>query len=262
MDLNKVGKFIANLRKEKGLTQSELGDLVGVTDKTVSKWERGIHAPDIAILTKLSNCLDISVTELLHGKRLRLDKRDINVESIKFYNKISKLKYVKFSIFIILLIIIAFLSIFMINNYNRFKVYRITSEIEDFTVNGYVIFNRDKNIIVINKIEYIDKYIGTDKEIKVKSVDMFLKCDNKVLYSVGDDVITDNQNLYYLSKYINDKFLYIDENIEQSEYILSTDSNINKLSIEITYIDGNNQEHILNIPLKAQKEISNTKLFY
>lgn len=42
MDLNKVGKFIANIRKEKALTQSELGDLVGVTDKTVSKWERGL----------------------------------------------------------------------------------------------------------------------------------------------------------------------------------------------------------------------------
>ena len=68
MDLNKVGKFIANIRKEKALTQSELGDLVGVTDKTVSKWERGINAPDIAILTKLSNCLGVSVTELLNGR--------------------------------------------------------------------------------------------------------------------------------------------------------------------------------------------------
>lgn len=71
MDLNKVGKFIANLRKEKGLTQNELGTLLGVTDTTISKWERGINAPDISMLTRLSNILDISVTELLHGKRLR-----------------------------------------------------------------------------------------------------------------------------------------------------------------------------------------------
>lgn len=262
MDLNKVGKFIANIRKEKALTQSELGDLVGVTDKTVSKWERGINALDIAILTKLSNCLGVSVTELLNGKRLRLDKRDINIESIKFYNKISRLKYSKISIFIILIIIITFLSIFMINNYNRFKVYRITSKIEDFNVNGYVIFNRDKNIIVINKIEYIDKYIGTDKEIMVRAADIFLKCDNKILYSVGNGNSLYENKLHFLNEYIYDKVIYLDDDAERNEYILEKDSNINKLSIEIIYIDENNQEHILNIPLNAQKEISSTKLFY
>lgn len=262
MDLNKVGKFIANLRKEKGLTQNELGTLLGVTDTTISKWERGINAPDISMLTKLSNILDISVTELLHGKRLRLDQRDINVESIKFYNRISKHKYIKFFIFIILLIIITFLSIFMINNYNRFKVYRVSSNIEDFIVNGYVIFNKDKNIIVINKIEYIDKYIGTDMEIKVKYVDMFLKCGDKVLYSIKDSINVTDNHLYSLNDYVNNKFIYIDENIEQSEDILSRYSNINKLSIEIKYMDNSSEEHILSIPLKAQKEISSTKLFY
>lgn len=262
MDLNKVGKFIANLRKEKGLTQNELGTLLGVTDTTISKWERGINAPDISMLTRLSNILDISVTELLHGKRLRLDQRDINVESIKFYNRISKHKYIKFFIFIILLIIITFLSIFMINNYNRFKVYRVSSDIEDFIVNGYVIFNKDKNIIVINKIEYIDKYIGTDMEIKVKYVDMFLKCGDKVLYSIKDSINVTDNHLYSLNDYVNNKFIYMDENIEQSEDILSRYSNINKLSIEIKYMDNSNEEHILSIPLKAQKEISSTKLFY
>ncbi len=262
MDLNKVGKFIANLRKEKGLTQNELGTLLGVTDTTVSKWERGINAPDISILTNLSNILDISVTELLQGKRLRLAQRDISVESIKFYNRISKHKYVKFFILALLLIIITFLSIFMINNYNRFKVYRVSSDIEDFSVNGYVIFNKDKNIIVINKIEYIDKYIGTNKEIKVKYVDMFLKCGDKILYSVKDSINIDEHNLYSLSDYINNKFIYIDENIGQSEEILSKTSNINKLSIEITYMNNNNEEHILTIPLKAKKEMSSTKLFY
>lgn len=262
MDLNKVGKFIANLRKEKGLTQNELGTLLGVTDTTISKWERGINAPDISMLTRLSNILDISVTELLHGKRLRLDQRDINVESIKFYNRISKHKYIKFFIFIILLIIITFLSIFMINNYNRFKVYRVSSNIEDFIVNGYVIFNKDKNIIVINKIEYIDKYIGTDMEIKVKYVDMFLKCGDKVLYSLGNGNQNNDNELRFINDYIYNKSIYLDDEAEKNEYILEKDSNIDKLSIEIKYMDNSNEEHILSIPLKAQKEISSTKLFY
>ena len=54
MDLNKVGTFIANLRKEKDLTQAKLGELLGVNDKTVSRWETGKNAPDISILNDLS----------------------------------------------------------------------------------------------------------------------------------------------------------------------------------------------------------------
>lgn len=59
MDLNKIGKFIMTLRKEKGLTQEQLGTKLGVSGKSVSKWERGINAPDIAILEKLSLLLKV-----------------------------------------------------------------------------------------------------------------------------------------------------------------------------------------------------------
>ena len=50
MDNNKIGKFIASRRKEKGLTQQELGNNLFVTDKAVSKWERGLSLPDITII--------------------------------------------------------------------------------------------------------------------------------------------------------------------------------------------------------------------
>lgn len=68
MDLNKIGKFIMTLRKEKGLTQEQLGAKFGVSGKSVSKWERGVNAPDIAILEKLSNELNVSINELLKGE--------------------------------------------------------------------------------------------------------------------------------------------------------------------------------------------------
>lgn len=54
MDNNKIGKFISNKRKELGLTQEELGEKLYVTDKAVSKWERGVSLPDITLLTELS----------------------------------------------------------------------------------------------------------------------------------------------------------------------------------------------------------------
>ena len=68
MDQEKIGKLIARQRKMKGLTQSELGDKVGVGYRSVSKWERGINLPDISIINKLSEILGISSDELLKGE--------------------------------------------------------------------------------------------------------------------------------------------------------------------------------------------------
>ena len=64
MNDNKVGKFIAKKRKEKGFTQQELGDKLYVTDKAVSKWERGISFPDITLLKKLATILDVEVDDI------------------------------------------------------------------------------------------------------------------------------------------------------------------------------------------------------
>ena len=69
MDNNKIGKFIASLRTEKGLTQQELGDKLFVTDKAVSKWERGLSLPDISLLKKLAEILDVEVIDILEGKK-------------------------------------------------------------------------------------------------------------------------------------------------------------------------------------------------
>ena len=59
MDSKKIGQFIAKLRKEKGLTQKQLGNKLYVTDKAISKWERGLNLPDIILLQKISNEFDI-----------------------------------------------------------------------------------------------------------------------------------------------------------------------------------------------------------
>ncbi len=69
MDAEKTGLFIARLRGELGMTQRELADRIGVTDKAVSKWERGRGFPDVAILEALAKELGVSVTELMSGER-------------------------------------------------------------------------------------------------------------------------------------------------------------------------------------------------
>ncbi|MDO4939351.1 MAG: helix-turn-helix transcriptional regulator [Lachnospiraceae bacterium] len=70
MDQIKTGKLIASLRKEKGLTQMMLADCLGISDKTISKWERGAGLPDVSLMLPLSEALEISVNELLTGEKL------------------------------------------------------------------------------------------------------------------------------------------------------------------------------------------------
>lgn len=70
MDQIKIGKFIAALRKEQGLTQEALGQKLGVTNKTVSRWENGNYMPDIELLVPLGEALGVSANELLAGERL------------------------------------------------------------------------------------------------------------------------------------------------------------------------------------------------
>ena len=68
-NFSKMARFISELRKEKKLTQKELAEQLGVTDKAVSKWERGLSCPDIALLSELSRVLGVTPGELLNGEK-------------------------------------------------------------------------------------------------------------------------------------------------------------------------------------------------
>ena len=81
IDREAFGAFLAGLRKEKGLTQKELAQQLYVSDKAVSKWERGLSLPDISLLTPLAEILGVTVTELLRGKRL--EEQTLPVEQVE-----------------------------------------------------------------------------------------------------------------------------------------------------------------------------------
>ena len=84
MDNQATGLFIKQLRTEKNLTQKELADRLHVTDKAVSKWERGLCAPDISLLEPLAELLGISIAELIEGKR---DIQDDHIEKVVMTTK-------------------------------------------------------------------------------------------------------------------------------------------------------------------------------
>ncbi len=70
MDVKKIGEFIAYNRKNKGLTQEQLGEKLGVTNKTISRWENGKYMPDLSLLKPLSEELGITLNELLSGEKI------------------------------------------------------------------------------------------------------------------------------------------------------------------------------------------------
>ena len=82
MNQIKIGKFIAQRRKIVGLTQMQLAEKLGITDKAVSKWERGIAMPDTSIMLELCDILSISVNELLSGEKINMENSNQNNEKL------------------------------------------------------------------------------------------------------------------------------------------------------------------------------------
>ena len=79
MDLKKIGCFLKELRKEKGITQEELAQMLYVSARTVSRWETGTNMPDISILVDIAEFFDVSIPEIINGER----KSEIMEEEVK-----------------------------------------------------------------------------------------------------------------------------------------------------------------------------------
>lgn len=80
MNQEKIGKFILECRKEKKLTQTELAEKLGVTDKSVSNWENGRNMPDLSLFKPLCEILDISINDLISGEKISKDKYQEKLE--------------------------------------------------------------------------------------------------------------------------------------------------------------------------------------
>ncbi|MBO4461178.1 MAG: helix-turn-helix transcriptional regulator [Clostridiales bacterium] len=118
MDKEKTGQLITELRKEKGLTQKQLADALNVTDKAVSKWERGLSFPDISMLEPISELLGVSIMEILAGERqsgedtlTREEAQDLINASVELGDEEIRHKKERSRLIIIILIVISLLLI-------------------------------------------------------------------------------------------------------------------------------------------------------
>ena len=98
MNQEQIGKFIAELRKEKNMTQQELADKIGVTDRAISNWENGRRLPDLSLIKVVASELDISIAELLNGRKLNkeeLEELKITINNLLEYNTMEEIKKIK-----------------------------------------------------------------------------------------------------------------------------------------------------------------------
>lgn len=122
MNQEKIGKFIAEKRKEKSLTQQELADILGISNKTVSKWECGNGLPEVSLMMPLCEALGISVNELLSGEELNntyIEKAEENfIELIKEKEntKLSNQRFVLWQIGSVFITIVVWLALFADSN--------------------------------------------------------------------------------------------------------------------------------------------------
>ena len=165
MDQEKIGKFIASLRKEKGLTQEELASKLAVSTNAVSKWERGLCLMDISLLIPLSEILDVSIIEILTGKRLTTQEAEnisnnVIKETIDYSSKEIKKARKKIPILILLLLLSVaiggFIYIKSVHNNESINIeqgYRLLNlkvdNVKDnIKVNDYVSIKFDNQILI------------------------------------------------------------------------------------------------------------------
>ena len=151
MNQEKIGKFIANVRKEKKLTQKNLADKLGITDRAISKWENGKSLPDLSLLKPLCDALDITINELLSGEYIKEKKVENNLEdnivnAINYDKKRANIYELLFHGFIIILGILVFI---------------ITMSIPPGAVNFYLWYSVLGTFVLIIIFSYLIKKIIT-----------------------------------------------------------------------------------------------------
>ncbi len=122
MNQEKIGKFIAECRKEKGLTQQELAEKLNVTDRSISKWENAKCLPDLSLFNPLCQELGITINELLSGEKIKKEHYqekfeenivktiDYSTKKLTKYNSIISLILIIFGLFVAISAIIIFPS--------------------------------------------------------------------------------------------------------------------------------------------------------
>ena len=173
MDKEKIGKFIAKLRKKKGVSQEDLAKRMKKSVKKVEKWETGKKIPSILDLEDLCFALDTTLNELLGGEKRNM----IDDDMIFLYRQQQKKKkLISLCLSIVFILLVVFISL-NINKNEKVKIYSINGESEHFYyLNAMFVSSNIKNIYVYGNLE------SKDEKVKVSDItNIALKSDDRLI---------------------------------------------------------------------------------
>ena len=263
MDLIKTGKIISEARKNKNMTQKQLASRLHISDKAISKWERGLGYPDISFLIPLSQILDISLYELLSGEKGEIEeilKNTIHYSNseIKRKNKQTKKKILIFlSIIAILFILFAYKLI----NFYIYSLPFINDEDYNKFINGFQIKDEinveseqltNHEYIEYDNIKFKNIFDGYEKQEQDSYISYTLRDSNddtKNYFGIGlaetylDTVLNEIEKLSD-SKKVNKQELLkgIDNDLELFNYIYLTKNYNPKITYKIKNLKKNYYE--------------------
>ncbi len=161
MDQKKFGNFLKRLRKEKGITQEQLSEMLGVSNRSISRWENGVNMPDFDLVIELSSYYEISIEELLNGERkdTMTDKEtQETLLKVADYNNSEKMALTKRLNLLFILGVIAFM-IYMVLDIRGLASAGIYEKIADFAL-GLVL-----GMLLVGVL-YTSRYIKKIKAFK------------------------------------------------------------------------------------------------
>lgn len=230
------------IRQERKLTQKDLGEIIGVSDRTISKWENGTTVPDLCQIRNICKKLEISPSLLIKSEKIFKD----DMTDLK--RKVGKiLNYLLHNIFLIgFIIVFILLLLYFINNFNAVKIYNLKFDSENIYLNhGYFFKTKTVNILTIENIELrkID-YEPTEVEVELYT---YVNGDKKVLYN---------------SNTLNN--IYLEENKSGTDLLTRDTIESLKKSLHLTIRtkDVDNVEQSYDCKIELVNKFSNDKLSY
>lgn len=233
---------IYRIRQERKLTQKEIGDIIGVSDRTISKWDNGTTVPDLCQIRNICKKLEISPSLLIKSEKKLRD----NITNLR--RGIGKiLNYILHNIFLITFILVfMLLLLYFINNYNSIKIYDLKYDSENVIMkHGHFFQTKSVNILTIENISLNKiKYNPIDTKVKLYTL---VNGDKKIIYT------SENLNNIYIEENKSGADLLskdVIESIKQNLYLL------------IETKDENNNEYNYECQITFKEKYNNNKLLY
>ena len=266
MDNDKVGRFIAKLRKKKGLTQDELGNMLGISGKSVSKWERGLNMPDISLIYKLSEVFDVDLNQLLNGEDaiksvVDLQNEENAVNTLKIESDDKSLRKTKkksnkrlsFKIIIFLIIIVLFVIAFVFGFHNKGDRYAVESSTEGFTVDGKLTIKDSGYVLYVSNISCLFEECLTET---INTAQYSVAINNNVLFRSGILDYTSKKEKITLDDYLKSIVIEIHDDYRfqgfNKNYILNN-SNLIFVHIELILENGEIRNYDIHLQIVDKK---------